>query len=82
VFAIRTRRPLFQSRPQLFLGSLALSIVVLGVGLPYTPLAPWLGFVAPPPTFFLYLAAAVAAYLAVVEGAKRLFYRVYNGRTC
>ena len=80
VFAIRTRRPLFQSRPHLFLGGLALAIVALGIGLPYMPLARWLGFIALPSTFFLYLAAAVLAYLVVVEGAKQVFYRLYDGR--
>jgi Mg2+-importing ATPase len=44
------------------------------MALPFTPAAAWLGFVAPPPVFFLYLAAAVGGYLALVEAAKRVFY--------
>jgi P-type Mg2+ transporter len=70
VLAIRTRRPLFRSRPHIFLGSAAIGIVLLAVVLPFTPVSPWLGFVAPPPLFFVYLIAATAAYLALVEITK------------
>ncbi len=80
VFAIRTRRPLFRSWPHIFLGSLAIGIVIIAVALPFSPLGPWLGFVAPPPLFFAYLAAATVAYLALVEAAKRVFYRTYGVR--
>ncbi|MBY0509387.1 MAG: hypothetical protein K2P94_04475 [Rhodospirillaceae bacterium] len=75
VFAIRTRRPLFSSRPQLFLGSLAVGIVILGIALPFTPIGRWLGFVTPPGLFFVYLAAATAAYLGLVEVTKRTMRR-------
>jgi Mg2+-importing ATPase len=80
VFAIRTRRPLFRSRPQLLLASLAVGIVAVGIALPFAPIGPWLGFVAPPPLFFVYLAVAIAAYLALVEATKRVFYRYYDAR--
>ena len=33
------------------------------------------GFVAPPVSFYLFLATAVVAYLALVEMVKRLFFR-------
>jgi Mg2+-importing ATPase len=46
------------------------------VALPFTPLAPALGFEAPPPSFLLVLAALVAAYLLLAEIAKRAFYRL------
>jgi Mg2+-importing ATPase len=78
VFAIRTRRPCFRSRPQLFLAGLAIGIVGVAVALPFTPVGGWLGFVAPPPLFFAYLVAAVAAYLALVETTKRVFYGLYG----
>jgi len=78
VFAIRTRRPLFRSQPHVFLGSLALGIVGLAVALPFTPISAWLGFVGPSALFFLFLAATVVAYLALVEATKYVFYRVYN----
>ncbi len=78
VFAIRTRRPLFRSKPHVFLGGLAIGIVILAIGLPFTPLGPWLGFVAPPPLFFVYLAAATVAYLTLVEATKYVFFCAYR----
>jgi len=78
VFAIRTRRPFFRSRPHGFLVILAAVIVMLAVLLPVSPLGPWLGFVAPAAPFFLYLIVAIVAYLALVEAVKRLFYGVYR----
>jgi Mg2+-importing ATPase len=78
VFAIRTRRPFFRSRPHRFLIGLAAAIVALAVLLPFSPLAPWLGFVAPAGPFFLYLTLAIIAYLALVEGAKQVFYGLHH----
>ena len=75
VFAIRTRRRLFHSWPHPALGYLAVGIVLLGGGLPYTPLASWFGFVPPPLSFFAYLIIAVAAYLGLVDLIKHAFYR-------
>ena len=40
----------------------------------------WFGFVAPPPLFFVYLIGATAAYLALVEITKGIFYRFTAGR--
>jgi Mg2+-importing ATPase len=75
VFAIRTRRRLFQSRPHALLVMTALSLTALALALPFTPVGGWFGFVALPPLFFGYLATAIAAYLALVEWAKVWFYR-------
>jgi len=80
VFAIRTRRPLFRSQPHIFLSSLALGTVGLVVALPFTPVGTWLGFVGPSALFFLFLAATVVAYLALVEATKFVFYRIYLQR--
>jgi Mg2+-importing ATPase len=75
VFAIRTRRLFFRSRPHRFLTGMAIGVVALAILLPYLPLAKWFGFVAPPPFFFVYLIGATAAYLALVEISKVFFYR-------
>ncbi|MGW4409777.1 magnesium-translocating P-type ATPase [Nonomuraea sp. NPDC004702] len=76
VFAIRTRRvPFFRSRPSLPLTAAALSVVVLGAVIPVTPLAGALGFQPLPGPFFAVLGLMVVAYLALVELAKRRFYR-------
>jgi Mg2+-importing ATPase len=45
--------------------------------LPFTPLAPWLGFTPLPPLFFGFLLATVVAYLVLMEVVKRWFYRRY-----
>jgi Mg2+-importing ATPase len=76
VFAIRTRRKFFQSRPHRFLVGMALAVVIAAIALPLLPAGRWLGFVAPPPLFFAYLIGATAAYLALVEIVKGAFYRL------
>ncbi|HYM32288.1 MAG TPA: magnesium-translocating P-type ATPase [Candidatus Cybelea sp.] len=75
VFAIRTRRRFFQSKPHRFLVAMALGAVAAAIVLPLLPMGRWFGFVEPPPLFFVYLTAATAAYLALVEVTKSLFYR-------
>jgi Mg2+-importing ATPase len=75
VFLIRTRRvPFFRSRPSRPLAAAALGIVLIGIALPLSPLAGVLGFQPLPPPFFLALAAMVAAYLALIEGGKSVFF--------
>lgn len=75
VFAIRTRRRFFQSRPNKLLVAMALSTVAVAIGLPMLPIGHWFGFVEPPKLFFIYLTGATIAYLTIVEGVKSLFYR-------
>ena len=76
VFAIRTRRRFFQSKPHTLLVAMALGAVIVAVALPLLPVGAWFGFVAPPPLFFFYLVAVTAAYLALIEIAKHFFYRI------
>ncbi len=78
VFAIRTRRPLLKSRPHVVVTWTALGLSALALLLPYTPVGAWFGLVPLPALFFAYLAAAVAAYLVLVEIAKRWFYRRFR----
>ncbi len=77
VFAIRTRRPFYHSKPHGFLLAMAGGIVALACILPFLPIAAWFGFVTPPVSFFLYLTAATLTYLAIVEIAKIAFYRIF-----
>jgi Mg2+-importing ATPase len=73
VFVIRTRRsPPWRSRPAAALVTTVLAGVAVAGLLPYTPLAGALGFTALPPVFLLVMVALVGAYLALVEGVKRL----------
>ena len=74
LFVIRTTKSPFQSRPSPSLAATSILIVVLGVWLPYSPLAHSLGFVPLPGPFFTFLAASTATYLLLVELAKRLLF--------
>ncbi len=80
IFVIRTRANPLKSRPSVALTITSLLVVLLAVALPFTPLATHLGFVAPPPLFFLILMAMVLCYLVAVEFAKRFFYRNFSVR--
>jgi Mg2+-importing ATPase len=81
VFAIRTRRSIFQSRPHAFLAAMAFGVIAIALVLPLFPIGRWLGFVVPPPLFFAFLIGATLAYLAIVEITKRIFYRALAARS-
>ncbi len=78
IFVIRTRGTPLKSRPHIALAVTSLMVVLAAMALPFTPFATHLGFVAPPPFFFLILLAMVLCYLMAVEFAKRFFYRHYS----
>jgi Mg2+-importing ATPase len=80
VFAIRTRRRFYRSRPHGLLIGLAVGVVAVAIALPLLPMGRWFGFVEPPPLFFAYLTGATLAYLALVEVTKSVFYRVVARR--
>jgi len=71
VFVIRTRRPIFRGRPHVFLAAMALGVIGVAIALPLFPVSRWLGFVALPPQFFVFLIGATSAYLAIVEINER-----------
>ncbi|MGA7596206.1 MAG: magnesium-translocating P-type ATPase [Gallionella sp.] len=75
IFVIRTRGSPFKSRPSMALVVTSLAVVIIAALLPYTPFAAQLGFVVPPPLFFVILPAMVLCYLLAVECVKRYFYR-------
>jgi P-type Mg2+ transporter len=76
VLIIRTRRvPFVRSRPGLAVFLVPAGCAVLGVVLPFTPLATKLGFTTLPLRFFLILGAMTVFYVLFVEYAKSRFYR-------
>lgn len=81
VFAIRTRRQFFRSKPDGFLVAMAVGIVAVAIALPLLPSGRLFGFVPPPPLFFAYLIGWTIAYLALVEMTKSILYRVTAGRS-
>ncbi len=77
IFVIRTAGPPWRSRPSRGLAWGVSACAAAGALLPFTPLAPWLGFTPLPPLFFAFLLAMVIAYLVLMEVVKRWFYRRY-----
>ena len=75
IFVIRTRRNPLHSHPNGWLVATSLAVVATAMALPFTPLAPYLGFTPLPMSFFGLLATLLLLYLLMVEGAKQWFYR-------
>jgi len=71
IFIIRTTGNPLRSRPSRPLTATVLLMVAVGILLPFTPLAGALGFTPLPATYFLFLVAATATYLLLVELVKR-----------
>jgi Mg2+-importing ATPase len=74
IFIIRTRGNPFANRPNVWLVVLSVAVVVIAATLPFTPAGAYLGFVPPPPEFYLVVVGIVLTYLAAVQVAKRAFY--------
>jgi Mg2+-importing ATPase len=79
VLIIRTRKtPFYKSRPSRLLLFSSAGIACLAVIMPFTPMSTLFSFVALPPTFLMFLAGLIAAYLALVEIVKKWFYSRYG----
>jgi Mg2+-importing ATPase len=77
IFVIRTADRPWASRPSTALVWGVAASAGVGALLPFTPLAPWLGFTPLPPLFFGVLVVMIGTYLALVEVAKQWFFRRY-----
>jgi Mg2+-importing ATPase len=76
VHVIRTNRvPFLQSQPSVFLVLTTFTVMVVGVWLPYSPLAGFFGFVPLPPMFWLWITGFMAAYVVLAHRIKTWFYR-------
>jgi Mg2+-importing ATPase len=71
LFIIRTTGNPLKSRPSVPLAITTISMVIIGIALPYSPLAALLGFTMLPSSFFTFLAISTVTYLLLVELAKR-----------
>jgi Mg2+-importing ATPase len=71
LFVIRTPKNPLTSRPSVPLAITTVIIVLVGIALPYSPLAGVLGFQPLPASYFLFLSGATLTYLALVQLAKR-----------
>jgi Mg2+-importing ATPase len=75
VLVVRTRLPFLKSPPGKYLAIATALIVVVVIGLPFTPVAGLLGFVPMPLSFYGWMLLIVAAYIGSAEAAKRWFYQ-------
>jgi Mg2+-importing ATPase len=75
LFVIRTAGNPLRSRPSLPLAATTVLMVLVGMVLPFSPLATMLGFVPLPPAYFLFLGGVTVTYLGLVEVVKRRLMR-------
>ena len=75
LFVIRTAGNPWRSQPSLPLAVTTVLVVLIGVILPFTPLAATLGFVPLPGAYFVFLGGVTLTYLALVEVVKRRLMR-------
>ena len=79
VHIIRTQRiPFIQSRPSAALLGSTLVIMAIGVWLPFSPLAHWLGLVPLPAIYFLWIAGYLLAYSVLTHTVKMWFARKFG----
>lgn len=74
ILVIRTGLNPFRSKPSRPLALSVVGVVLVGLILPFSPLAGDLGFVPLPPLFFAILFAMILTYLGLVELIKRRFF--------
>jgi Mg2+-importing ATPase len=75
VLVIRSRKPFFRSKPGKYLLIATLSIAVLTLILPFTPLGNIFGFSPLSLMTYLYLSVIVVIYIFAAEITKRIFYK-------
>jgi P-type Mg2+ transporter len=75
VLVIRSRKPFFRSKPGKYLLIATLTIVVLTLLLPISPLAPLFGFVPLSLKTYALLLLIVVFYIGTAEIAKTIFYK-------
>jgi Mg2+-importing ATPase len=73
--AVRTRRPLFRSRPGRWLWISTLTVSVFALSVPYLPWANVFGFVPLPPGLLGMIILVSVTYIAATEVVKAWFYR-------
>ena len=77
VFLIRTKRvPFFTSKPSMALTLTCLSVVALGIYLPFSPLSHFFSFATPPVGLLLAIVGLTTVYLTLVETMKRKVFAI------
>jgi Mg2+-importing ATPase len=75
LLVVRTRRPLFRSRPGRWLWTSTLLVGVVALVIPYLPFTQLMDFVPLPPVTMLLLVIITLLYVVANEVAKQIFYR-------
>jgi P-type Mg2+ transporter len=75
VLVIRSRKPFFRSRPGKYLLIATLTIAVITLFLPITPLGDIFGFSPLPTKTYLLVLLIVAVYILAAEITKKIFYK-------
>ena len=75
VLVIRSRKPFFRSQPAKYLLIATISIAVITLVLPFTPLGTLFGFSPLPLSTYLLLLLIIAIYIGVAEITKNIFYK-------
>jgi P-type Mg2+ transporter len=75
VLVIRSRRPSYKSHPGKYLLIATLSIVIVTMIVPFTPLAEPFGFSPLPWVFLLFIGVIIFFYVITAEIAKVVFYK-------
>jgi Mg2+-importing ATPase len=80
VHIIRTRRiPFFQSNASLPMTLTTLIVMLVGIFLPYSPFASYLGLVPLPPSFWIWISAFLFSYGCLTHFVKTWFFRKFGG---
>ena len=74
VLVIRTRKPLFKSKPSKYLLFATLLTVAVTIILPFLPVAQIFGFIALPPLYLFTVGLIVLIYIITAELVKKVFY--------
>ncbi|MFI5337393.1 MAG: magnesium-translocating P-type ATPase, partial [Opitutales bacterium] len=79
VHIIRTNRiPFFQSRASRTMTATTLGIMALGIWMPYSPVAHYLGLVPLPAIYFVWIAGFLLAYSILTHNVKMWFARKFG----
>jgi Mg2+-importing ATPase len=79
IHIIRTGKiPFIESKPSKFLILTSLFIVIVGLIIPFSPLAKPFGFVPPPPSYFVALISILTIYLFLVQLVKKWFVKKFG----
>ena len=71
IHVIRTNKiPLLQSRSSWPVAMTSVAIMAVGIGIPFSPLGPYLGFSTLPTLYWPLLAATLLCYVALTQGVK------------